>query len=153
MAATRCDDAAFVGKYQGSKFSRGSTRTFVIPEADLPDEFGLTETVGALPEKKAAAFLAETRDKLGRCADRDLGTDVTPGRRLDRGDRSFSVWHLRTQLSDERVLTYSMAILRSGTSVGQLSFVRTPEVGMTGGAFEDLALRALDRLGELSRRR
>jgi hypothetical protein len=46
-----------------------------------------------------------------------------------------------------------MAILRNGTGVGQLSFVRVKDVTMPDGAFDALALRALDRLGELRPRR
>jgi DNA-directed RNA polymerase specialized sigma24 family protein len=149
MAATRCEDARFTGKFQGKRFTQASTRTFVIPEAELAAEFGLTETVAALPTKQATAFIDEVRAKLDNCATRDLGTDVTTGKRLNGADRSLSVWHLTTELSDDRSLVYSMAILRSGTSVGQLSFVRSPKVAMSEGAFDALAMRALDRLGTL----
>jgi len=149
MAATRCDNAAFSGKFQGAKFVHGFTRTFVIPDAELPDEFGLTETVGALPAKQAAGFVEEVRNSLGSCARRDLGTDVTVGPRTDDDDRALTLWHLPTELSDKLSLTYSMAILRDGTSVGQLSFVEAPDVSMSPGDFEILAYRALDRLGEL----
>jgi DNA-directed RNA polymerase specialized sigma24 family protein len=153
MAATRCEDATFTGKFAGAKFSSSFTRTFVIPDARLPVEFGLTETIGALPGKKAAAFVENVRTRLRGCAQRDLGTDVTPGRRTDDGDRSLTVWRLTTELSDRRSLTYSMAILRSGTAVAQLNFVEAPKVTMAPGAFEDLALRALDRLDRLPRPR
>jgi len=153
MAATRCENAAFTGKFQGVRFTQAATRTFVVPDADLPHEFGLTETVAALPAEQAAAFVGQVRQRLAGCAQRDLGTDVTPGKRFDSPDRSLSVWHLRTELSDDRSLSYSMAILRSGTSVGQLSFVEAPGVTMPEGAFDALAVRALDRLGELRRRR
>jgi DNA-directed RNA polymerase specialized sigma24 family protein len=152
MAATRCEDASFTGRFGGVRFTQASTRTFVVPEADLPHEFGLTETVAALPRKQAAGFVAEVRKKLGSCATRDLGTDVTLGRHFDDHDRSLSVWYLRTELSDKRSLSYAMAILRSGTSVGQLSFVQAPGVTMPDGAFDSLAVRALDRLGALRQR-
>jgi hypothetical protein len=116
-------------------------------------EFGLTETVGSLPPKQAASFIENARTRLGDCARRDLGTDVTLGSRKDEDDRALTVWHLQTELSDKRSLTYSMAILRSGTSVAQLNFVEAPDVTMGPGEFEALALRALDRLGELPRPR
>lgn len=149
VAATRCENAAFTGKFRGAKFRNNFTRTFVIPDAKLPVEFGLTETVGSLPAKRAAAYVESVRSRLESCARRDLGTDVSVGLRKDSDDRALTVWHLRTQLSDERSLTYSMAILRSGTSVAQLSFVQAPDARMPDGAFEALAVRALDRLGEL----
>ena len=54
LAATRCDDTQFTGP----GFSKSLTRTFVIPAAtQLPPEFGLSETVGALPPKQAHAFI------------------------------------------------------------------------------------------------
>ncbi len=101
MAATRCDNAAFNGEFQGAKFAHAFTRTFVIPDAELPDEFGLTETVGSLPAKQAAGFVEEVRKSLGGCARRDLGTDVTLGPRTDDDDRALTIWHLTTELSDK----------------------------------------------------
>jgi DNA-directed RNA polymerase specialized sigma24 family protein len=153
MAATRCEDATFTGKYEGARFTNSLTRTFVIPDAGLPVEFGLTQTVGSLPPKQAASFIKNVRTRLGDCSRRDLGTDVTFVSRMDEDDRALTVWHLQTELSDNRSLSYSMAILRSGTSVAQLSFVEAPDVTLGPGAFEELALRALDRLGELPRPR
>jgi hypothetical protein len=78
-----------------------------------------------------------------------MGTDVTLGPRADDDDRALTIWHLTTELSDKRSLSYFMAIMRNGTSVGQLSFVEAPDVTMAPGDFETLAYRALDRLGEL----
>jgi hypothetical protein len=153
MAATRCEDASFTGKYQGARFSNSLTRTFVIPDAGLPVEFGLTQTVASLPAKQAVAFVENVRTRLGDCGRRDLGTDVTLGARLSEEERAFTVWHLQTELSDKRSLTYTMAILRNGTSVAQLNFVQAPNVTMGPGDFEELTLRALDRLAELPRPR
>ena len=72
--------------------------------------------------------------------DGDLGTDVTAGTRADDDDRALTIWHLTTELSDKRSLTYSMAILRSGTSVGQLSFVQAPDVTHGAGRLRDARL-------------
>ena len=153
MAATRCEDASFTGKYEGARFSNSLTRTFVIPDAGLPVEFGLTQTIASLPAKQAAAFVESVRTRLGDCARRDLGTDVTFGSRINEADRAVTVWRLQTELPDNRSLTYTMAILRSGTSVAQLNFVEAPDVTMAPGDFEELTLRALDRLAELPRPR
>jgi len=153
LAATRCENASFRGKYKGARFKHTVTRTFVVPRADLPHEFGLTETIGTLPPRQAAAFVEEVRGKLASCSERDMGTDVTRGRRFDDGRRSLSVWYLTTELSDKRSLHYAMAIMRDGSSLGQLNFVEAPGVTMAKGAFDALAVRALDRLGELRQRR
>ena len=55
LAATRCDQASFDGQFKKAAFAANMTRTFLIPEADLPAEFGLTETVATLPSKRAKA--------------------------------------------------------------------------------------------------
>ena len=49
LAATRCDETDF----SAGGVSSNLTRSFLIPGAELPPEFGLTETVGALPAKQA----------------------------------------------------------------------------------------------------
>ena len=72
LAASRCDGTRFDAK----PMKRNMTRSFVIPEARLSDLFGLTETVGLLPEKQAHRFIDGVRTKLRTCADRELGTDV-----------------------------------------------------------------------------
>ena len=63
-AATHCDDADFTSP----PMTNNLTRTFLVPEAELPNEFGLTESVGTLPRKRAKAFVAGVRTKLARCS-------------------------------------------------------------------------------------
>jgi hypothetical protein len=133
------------------RFSRGETRSFLVPGADLPPEFGLTQTVGALPRKQAEAFVAGVRKKLTSCPDRDLATEVDEVRELREGDRELIVWRLTVEVSDERSVTYLMGILRNGTAVSQLTFVRADGVVMGGEPFVALAMRAQDRLARLGR--
>lgn len=148
-AATRCDGAEFAGKFDGKTFSNNRTRTFVIPKAGLPDTFGLTETVGSLPEKRAVAFVERIRDRLAGCAEKDLGTDVTRVAHRDTKNVDLTVWQLTTEISDEKSVSYTMAVLRDGTSVAQVGFVPSEGARLADGAFVDLVLRALDRLGRL----
>lgn len=149
LAATRCDDTAFSGRFQGAPVRNNFTRSFVVVDAGLPAEFGITQTVGALPRKQARALVEKVRADLTSCPRRDLGTEVERATRLEKGGRSLTVWHLTTELSDDRSFRYSMAIMRHGTAVSQLGFVQAPGVGMDDGAFASLAERALDRLAEL----
>lgn len=145
FASTRCDGSEFRGK----AWSTSLTRTFLIPGADLPAEFGLTETVGALRPKPARAFVQSVRDAMRTCPEDDLGTDVD--QITDRSSRTedLTVWRVATEVSDARTLEYRMAILRTGTSVAQIGFVPTRDVRMTDDAFVALAERALQRLQRL----
>ena len=147
-AATSCDGSSFAGSFDGAAWVRSSTRTFLLPEADLPTEFGLTETVGSLPLAQARGFVDRVRDRLDTCSE-DLGTDVTRIAGSSGDDTSLDVWELTAEVSDSRSIRFSMAVLRQGTSVAQLGFVPTNGVAMADGSFAELAERARVRLGEL----
>ena len=127
VAATRCDDTQFTGP----GFSKSLTRTFVIPAAtQLPPEFGLSETVGALPPKQAHAFISDIRDKLAKCPDDDLGTDVEKIAVEESGRRDLYVWRLTVEVSEDRSVRFLMAAIREGGAVAQLTFVPSEDVSI-----------------------
>ncbi|QCW50162.1 hypothetical protein FE634_06615 [Nocardioides dongxiaopingii] len=148
-AATGCDTTSFAGRFGGARFTRNATRTFLVPGADLPREFGLTETVGALPAAGAAGLVEQVRDRLASCPERELNTDVE--RLVDRTDGAdaLTAWRLEVRVTDERTVTYLMAVIRTGTSVAQLTFVPTRDASIGTDVFVDLAERAQARLRQL----
>ncbi len=148
-AASACDSTSFRGEFRGARFSNNSTRTFVIPETKLPQEFGLTETVASLPTKRAKALVDRVRERLSTCSDRDLNTRVQRLVRLDTAKTSVDVWRLEIEVSDTRSVTFWMAMLRDGTSVAQIGFLPAPGADMKAGSFVALTDRAAQRLAEL----
>ena len=144
VAATGCDNTAFTGK----QMSNNLTRSFLIPTASLPAAFGITETVGTLPEARARTFVGDVRRELDACPDRDrgLGTDVTRLAHRQSKARDMSVWRLTTELDDSRSVTYLMGIVREGTAVAQVGFVPERGVTMGPGDFVALVARAGERL-------
>lgn len=150
FASTRCDDAEFSKGFDGQPFTKNLTRSFLIPEAELPAEFGLTETVGSLPRPQATGFVEQIRTKLASCPDRELGTNVERVVQVKSRSIDLSVWRVTTEISDQESVRYLMAIARSGRSLAQIGFVPSGGVTMADGAFIDLAYRALDRLEQLS---
>ncbi|VXB03457.1 sigma-70 family RNA polymerase sigma factor [Nocardioides sp. AX2bis] len=147
-AATSCDSSSFTGTFDGAAWQRSSTRTFLLPEADLPTEFGLTETVGSLPAAQAEGFVERVRDRLDTCSD-DLGTDVTRIGGSTGDGTTLDAWQLTAEISDDRSIRFFMAVVRQGTGVAQVGFVPAPGVALRDGAFIELAERARVRLGEL----
>jgi len=145
VAATNCDRADF----SAPGISNNLTRAFVIPGAKLPDEFGLTETVGSMPAPRANAFVEQVRSKMAACPDKDLGTDVTLIAHQASKTTDLSVWHVTTQISDKTSVEFLMGIVRDGTAVAQVGFVPSGKVTMAAGAFPALVHRALDRLPAL----
>lgn len=144
-AATRCDDTSFSGR----GMSHNVTRTFVIPGARLPAQFGLTQTVATLPVPRARAFVAEVRRQMAACPDKDLGTDVTRAAHLASSGRDLTVWNVRTEISDEETVSFLMGIVRDGTAVSQIGFVPDGRATIGPGAFTVLVERAADRLSAL----
>jgi DNA-directed RNA polymerase specialized sigma24 family protein len=145
-AATRCDRTSFAGRVGGKPLRDVTTRTFLIPEAKLPVEFGLTETVGRLPAPQARAFVSTIRRKMSSCADRDLGTEVFTAASRASTAEELAVWHVTVEVSDTRSVKYYMAVARTGGQVLQLGFIPAPGVEMDRGAFLALAERGLQRL-------
>jgi hypothetical protein len=146
LAASRCDSTSFRVK----KMRRAMTRSYVIPESNLSDLFGLTETVGYLPGPRARAFVAGVRNKLQACSDKQLGTDVVRVADISTKRQDLTVWHVTTEISDKESVTYLMGILRDGGSIAQVGFVPDGKVQMAPGAFIALVHRALDRLPALA---
>ena len=142
VADTRCDQTEF--NQRG--ITHALTRSFVIPGARLPAQFGLTETVGTMPANQARAFVDRVRSRIATCPDRDLGTDVVRLVHLVTPDRDVSVWRVTTEISDERSVTFLMGVARDGTAVAQVGFVPHLNVTMGPDAFVALVQRAAERL-------
>jgi hypothetical protein len=151
MDVLGCVHPSLAGDYEGERFRTDLVRTFVKVDSDLPAEFGLTQAVASLPQKTAGTLLDDFRDAINGCPDRDssAGTDVRVLGADDDGDASFTAWHLSTRLPGERTLEYSVAFLRSGSSISQLVFVSAPGARMSDEQFVTLTRRALERLPQL----
>jgi DNA-directed RNA polymerase specialized sigma24 family protein len=148
-AATHCDGTDF----SSAPMTNNLTRTFLVPEAKLAAEFGLTESVGTLPPKRAKAFVADVRDALGRCSKKQMGTQVTRLRDVRRGGTDLTVWRVTTEVTDAKTLSFLMGVVRDGTAVAQVGFVPVKGVTIAPDAFEALTQRALDRLAEMPKPR
>lgn len=144
-AATHCDQTDFSAK----PITNNVTRTFLVPGAKLPAQFGLTETVGSLPKKKAAAFVDRVRSRLASCSTKQMGTDVTAVKKIATKDRDLSVWHVSVEINDHQTVDYLMGVVRDGTSVAQIGFVPAGKVGFSPGAFVGIVERALARLSAM----
>ncbi len=138
VAATTCDDSSF----HGHGWKHDATRSYLIPGAHLAMAFGLTETVGRLPEARAKKFLDGVRSELASCGDRQLGTKVLP---LAHGPY-VSVWRVRTQVSDKETVTFYMGVARHDGAIAQVGFVPDGSHTMTPAQFTALVRRAGERL-------
>ncbi|MGL5808973.1 MAG: hypothetical protein ACRCYQ_03410 [Nocardioides sp.] len=147
LASTRCDGTSFARK----PVLRNLSRTFVITDAQLPPQFGLTQTAGLTRRKPAAiTFTDGIRNRLEGCEKKDLGASVTNLKRTKTADTELYVWEVRIEVSEKKSVTYLMSVMRSGRRVAQVSFVPAPGAEMTATDFIALSSRALDRLPYLA---
>ncbi len=151
VGLVRCSTVGLRGKFGGATYRHGVARDYVLPYAELPVEFGLTEAAAALPAKRAAGLVDRVRRQITGCPDADAGagTDVRVLGRFDQGNQSMSAWRLETELPNNRTVDYSMAIVRRGTGVAMILFVSAPRVKMADDDFVRLSRRALERLREM----
>ncbi|MGD9960286.1 hypothetical protein [Nocardioides sp.] len=143
LAAIACDTSDF----SRAPVSNGMTRSFLIVNGDVPERFGITQTVGTLPTPKAAGrFVDAVRKRLGRCEDTDLASTVTP--LFDSTDKAgeIAAWRVETEVNDSDTIDFLMAIVRRGRSVAQIGFVTAPGATFDKDTFMALAQRASQRL-------
>lgn len=150
LAASRCDETNFSAR----PFRSSLTRTYVTPGAAVPQEFGLTETIGVTAGERAAIEQAALMiGALTKCEKDELGTKV---RRIvfeEDATSQLAVWNLQTEISDAESITFLLAVLRDGNRIGELGFVPAAGAGWTDEQFVAVARRALDRLAEAPRKK
>lgn len=146
LAATRCDQSVFHRK----GVTGDLTRSYVIPAAKLPPQFGLAETIGSFGSRKAAAkFVADARTALAACPKKDLGTKVSRIEDTGAGARETTTWRVRVEISDKSTVDFLMAMVRDGDNVAQIGFVPSGSATISDDAFVALTHRAADRLHQL----
>ncbi len=143
-AATTCDRADF----EAPATTWSATRTFLMPGAQLPTRFGLSETVGRFAgEAEATAFMAGVEKRMKTCEDRDLSARVEEIRHQPKGE--VHAWKLTTEVSTDRSITFWMAVVRRGPVVAQIGFVPVSQASFGQEGFKAVVERALARLDNL----
>lgn len=145
-ASTTCDNADFSGR----SIRQPATRSFLIPQQQLPPRFGVSQTSGRFRNAKAAsAFVDGIRERMDSCEDRDLTSTVEQLHDHARGRVDMTIWRLTTEISETRTVQFAMAVIRRGDVVTQVGFTPAPGAQMEPGDFHDLCDRALERMASL----
>ena len=150
MAATPCDHADF--GLLGAETSL--TRTFLVPQARLPQRFGLTETYGSFGSTgQAARAMGTVEQRMAHCSRADLGATVHRATVVGRSTAgsSYALWRVDVEISAHRTVRYWMGVARVGRYLAQVSFSPVPGKDVTAPVFRSLVERARDRLFELPR--
>jgi DNA-directed RNA polymerase specialized sigma24 family protein len=150
VAATTCDKTSFVKAGAPNPM----TRTFLIPQAELPKRFGITQTYARFgTQQRARALVRQVADRMASCERRDLGAEVSEEvveRRGYRGSQ-WAMWRLDSEISEDRTVGFWMGVARVGNYVAQVNFTPAGDNDVDADTFQALVTRARDRLFELPR--
>lgn len=147
LAATPCDHTSFVHA------QRARSRTFLVPQAHLPERFGLTETYGRFGSAAAARAFARTLEReMARCTGRDLGTTLShhaTGGSAHRGAH-WSLWRETAEINARKAtVSYWTGVVRHGRYVAQLTLTPVGRYDLSAPTFRALVVRSGQRLEEL----
>jgi hypothetical protein len=147
-AATTCDRADFLAAGAG----RSLSRTFLIPGANTPARFGLSETWGRFGSTaQAKAFVQQVRARMDACQKKDPGATVSHRAEQLKGPHGsqWTLWRLQNDIGAKHTIDYWMGVARVGPNVAQVGFVPGDKQDLSAAAFRALVIRARDRLFEL----
>jgi DNA-directed RNA polymerase specialized sigma24 family protein len=147
LATVACEGANFAKP----PVSGGRTRSYLILKAGLATRFGITETVGTLPDAaEAAAFVDGVRKRMAKCEDNFAASKVTGLVDRTGAGTQLAAWQITTEVSDEGAVDMLMAIVRRGPQVAQIGFVTARNASYDRSTFLALAERATERLAYLA---
>lgn len=146
-AATACDATSFVR----AGAPRALSRTYLVPDSDLPDRFGLTQTVGTFRTgARAQALVDRVERAMARCEDDDLSVRLVTTRVGPvRDGVTTAYWRLEQEVSDDRTVASWMGVARSGRVVTQVLLTPAGGADLDRAGFAAVLDRARDRLAEL----
>lgn len=149
-AATTCDKANFLR----AGAAKPLTRTFLIPQARLPERFGVTETIGRFRTAKAAAvFVNRVVTAMKACPDKQLSSTVGQTVVEAKGYRgsTYALWRLENQVNQRQdTVAFWMGIIRVGAYVAQVNLTPVAKYDVSQSTFKAMVTRARDRLFEVS---
>jgi hypothetical protein len=84
------------------------------------------------------------------CEDRDLNVTVRAIDEFAEGGSSGQIWEIEQAASEDESFIYRMAIVRSGDSIGQVTFTPAADYDINTEDYTQLAVRAAARLKQLA---
>ncbi|MBA2417485.1 MAG: hypothetical protein H0V59_00855 [Nocardioidaceae bacterium] len=146
-ASTVCDKADFTG----AAVREARARIFVIPqERQIPEEFGIAETVARFGSPATAqAFVATVGRRIEACADKNLSASLDESTAVSGRNVAGRTWRLAFEVDRDNEIYYRTSIVRRGPTVAQVTLSPAKRYDVSRVAFEQLAVRAGERLAYL----
>lgn len=129
-----------------AKPKKYGTITYVTPEAKVPTEFGVDDTVAKFPTAAlAAAFLDKIRKNVDACEKNVSNAQVQSTGTVKTSTVSGKSWKATYDSGDGKKFHYRIGIAGAGDRVVYLLFPVLKDLDITDAAFNDTLVRAVDR--------
>lgn len=128
-----------------AKAREAKGRTYVVPNASVPAEFGIDTMVVEFGSPPAAqAFVTAVRTAVDKCASTQSNAKVTRTLGINAHGVSGQTWRVKYDLGGSS-LSFRIGIVRTGRRASHLMFPVTPGLDVPDRAFADVVIRAGER--------
>jgi hypothetical protein len=129
-----------------AKATKFGTVTYVTPEAKVPTEFGLDDTVAKFPTATAAAsYLSQIRKNVDSCEKNVSNAKVESTGNIQTSTIKGESWKATYDTGDGKKYIYRIGVAGSGDRMVYVLFPVLKELDITDTAFNDTVARAVDR--------
>ncbi|ADB30377.1 hypothetical protein Kfla_1274 [Kribbella flavida DSM 17836] len=129
-----------------AKATKSRTQTYVVPEAQVPTEFGLDATVAkfATPAT-ASAFVTQIRKNVDGCPKTTSNATVKSTGSLSQSGVRGEAWKATYDTGGGKVFTYRIGIAGAGDRAVYLLYPVLKNLDISDSAFTDILSRAAER--------
>jgi hypothetical protein len=129
-----------------AKASAYHSQTYVVPEADVPDEFGLDTTIARFASTGAAeAFVDKIRKNVNSCPTTTSNATVRRTGSFDLSTMSGQTWRVSYDTGDDKIFTYRIGIVAVGKRSVYVLYPVLKHLDISNNAFVEILKRAGER--------
>jgi hypothetical protein len=129
-----------------AKASAYRSQTYVVPDADVPDEFGLDTTVARFASTGAAKTFVETiRKNVNSCPSTTSNATVRRTGSFDLDTMSGQTWRVSYETGDDKIFTYRIGIVVVGKRSVYVLYPVLRHLDISNSAFVEILTRAGER--------
>ncbi len=129
-----------------AKATKYKTQTYVVPEAQVPTEFGMDATVAKFGTPAAAsAFVTQIRKNVDGCAKSTSTATVKSTGSISAGALKGEAWKASYDTGGGKIFTFRIGIAGSGDRAVYLLYPVLKNLDITDSVFTDVLSRAADR--------
>jgi hypothetical protein len=129
-----------------SKATKYGTVTYVTPEAKVPTEFGLDDTVIKFASASVATgFVTQIKKNVDACEKNVSNAKVESTGTVKTSTVNGKSWKATYDTGDGKKFVYRIGIAGSGDRVVYLLFPVLKELDLTDATFNETLIRAVDR--------